>query len=145
MCWVEVHTDGGETTYTIEEFGIYNQKQFGPIPELGLNEADYAPDWPHSGYLTKGDNNDRFDQYNNAITPVPVKLSWITGKARSEIPWIGTINLFFEDLLNPGKSTLHNVHTDSFVCLGVLIATLISIPIILDLYDYFKHKKEEQP
>ena len=141
MCWIDIEIVDGEKRYTIEEFGIYNQTSFGPIREIGLNKGNYAPNWSHSGFLTKGDNNNIFDQHNNAICGEPVKVEWISGKARLEIPWIGTINLLFEDLLH-GKDTLKNVHQDSIVCLVLLIVILISIPIILDIYDYIKKKKK---
>ena len=38
-----------------------------------------------------------------------------------------------------------NVHEDSLICLGVLITILISIPILLDIKDYFRDKKNQQP
>jgi len=51
------------------------------------------------------------------------------------LPWIGTINLFFNDITS-GRNTVSNVEGDSIVCLILLIGILISIPIFLDLYDY---------
>jgi signal peptidase I len=138
MCWVDVsvHSDG-RTYYTIKDFGIYNQTTL-TLPWYGLNGRD--PQWTHSGFLTKGDNNAIIDQISN-ICPQPIEPSWIFGKARSEIPWVGTINLFFEDLLH-GSHTVANVHEDSLVCLGIVLAVLISIPIVLDVHDYLKKKKE---
>ncbi len=67
-------------------------------------------------------------------------------KARSELPWIGTINLLFNDLVTGGfwseseEITVYNVPSDCIICLVVLIAALISIPISLDAYDYYKKK-----
>jgi signal peptidase len=139
MCWVDVKRNSTGTTYTIEAFDIYDQKTI-TIPELGLQNV--RPSWIHSGYLTKGDNNNVIDQVSD-ICPQPVQVDWISGKARFEIPWIGTINLFFEDIIH-GKNTVGNVHGDCLICLGIVIAILISIPIILDLYDYYKHKKREE-
>ena len=86
----------------------------------------------------KYDNN-VVDQISD-ICPQPVKLSWITGKARLEIPWLGTINLLFEDIIN-GKNTVSNVHEDSIISLVIVIAILIAIPIVLDLRDHFKKSK----
>jgi signal peptidase len=139
MCWVDVNTDGDQTQFTIQEYGITNVTSIN-IPELGLRNS--KPAWTHSGYLTKGDNNNVVDQISD-ICPQPIKLSWITGKARLEIPWLGTINLFFEDLLN-GKNTVSNVHEDSIISLVIVIAILIAIPIILDLRDHFKKIKESE-
>ena len=140
MCWVDVNTDGEETTYTIAEYGIFNETSIH-ISELGLRNN--KPSWAHSGYLTKGDNNNVIDQMSD-ICPEPLELSWISGKARLEIPWLGTINLFFEDLMN-GKNTVSNVHEDSLICLGIVIVILVSIPIILDVKDYLREKKNRLP
>jgi len=139
MCWVDVKYYDGVKTYTIEEYGIYNQTSL-TIPELGLYNDE--PNWVHSGYITMGDHNGIIDQ-ETEICPQPIKLSWISGKARLEIPWIGTINLFFEDILH-GKNTVGNVHPDCLTCLAIVIAILISIPIVLDINDYLKQKKERR-
>lgn len=139
MCWVDVYTSNGHTTYTIVDYGIHNETSL-TIPELGLINRD--PEWNHSGFLTKGDNNEVIDEITD-ICPQPVKVEWISGKARLEIPWLGTINLFFEDLLH-GKNTVGNVHQDSLICLGIVITILVSIPVILDLYEYLKKRKKTQ-
>ncbi len=141
MCWVEVYPSETGVKYTIKEYGIYNETSL-TIPELGLYNKQPNPAWTHSGFLTKGDNNDIIDQVT-MICRQPIKVEWISGKARSEIPWLGTINLFFEDILH-GKSTTSNVHEDSFICLGIVIAVLISIPILLDVRDYLNEKKKKK-
>jgi signal peptidase len=144
MCWVTVSKHNGQYMYTIPDFGIYNATEL-TIPELGLDGRD--PGWTHSGLLTKGDNNKIIDEISN-ICPQPVEVSWITGKARGEIPWIGTINLFFQDIMHSNDKnynpTIPNVHEDSLVCLGIVLAILISIPIILDVNDYLRKKKNTQ-
>jgi len=137
MCWVDVYQKNGQTTYTIADYGIVNATSL-TIPELGIYNRD--PRWTHSGFLTKGDNNEVIDEITE-ICPEPVQVNWISGKARSEIPWLGTINLFFEDLLH-GSHTVGNVHEDSLICLGIVIAILISIPILLDVREYLKKKKQ---
>ena len=143
-CWVEYHEEYG--TYTVEEYGIYNESEGVIIPELGLtktccNNKPYRPE--HSGYITKGDNNAACDQLYSNLCDEPIKLEWISGRASGELPWIGTINLFFNDLTS-GKNTVGNVPGDSLVCLIILIAVLISIPVSLDIYDYIKTKNKEK-
>jgi signal peptidase len=142
MCWVEYHEE--YKTYTVENYGIINETAV-TIKELGLQ--GYKP--THSGFITKGDNpvtNKQCDQAGG-ICAVPIKMEWITGKARSELPWIGTINLFFNDLVGGGfwdkneETTVYNVPSDSVTCFIILIAVLISIPVALDLYDYYRPKK----
>ena len=46
---------------------------------------------PHSGYITKGDNNRRYDQANT-VAPV-VKSEWVNGVARFRIPYLGRLRL----------------------------------------------------
>jgi len=139
MCWVDVSMTNGRVSYTIRDFGVYNQTTL-TVPELGLYDRD--PGWNHSGLLTKGDNNQICDQIST-ICPQPVKTEWISGKARGEIPWFGTINLFVQDLLH-GTHSVTNVHGDSLVCLGIVLALLISIPIVLDVRDYYHRKRNTQ-
>ncbi|ELY78997.1 S24/S26 family peptidase [Natrinema pallidum] len=52
----------------------------------------------HAGFVTKGDNNDGYDQYGNGISDV-VKPTWIQGKAMFRIPWLGHVRLTFDKLL----------------------------------------------
>jgi signal peptidase len=140
MCWVDYHEE--YKTYSVEEYNIINVTSI-TIPEVGLNK--YIPRTPHSGFITKGDNpktNPTCDQ-DGGICLDPIKVEWISGKARGELPWIGTLNLLFNDILG-GKNTVGNVPSDSIVCLILLIVVLISIPISLDLYSYYKEKKKQQ-
>jgi len=141
MCWIEYNEI--YETYTVEEYGLYNKTSL-TIDELGL--MSYQPS--HSGFITQGDNpitNNRCDQAGG-ICSEPIKPEWITGKARSELPWIGTINLLFNDLVTGGfwseseEITVYNVPSDCIICLVVLIVGLISIPISLDAYDYYRKK-----
>jgi len=138
MCWVDYNEGkNGKVTYTVLDYGIFDD-EFITIKELGLE--DYKPS--HSGFITKGDNNNIADQLSNKLCDEPIKVEWISGKARQELPWIGTINLFFNDLTS-GGNTVSNVQTDCIICLCALIIILISIPIILDISDYFKNQKNK--
>lgn len=143
MCWIEYHKE--YETYSVDEWGIDNESYI-TISELGLNQ--YKPS--HSGFITKGDNpitNDRCDQAGG-ICSEPIKPEWITGKARFELPWIGTINLLFNDLISGSlwdskkEATVYNVPSDSVICLIILIVVLISIPITFDIYDYYRKNKK---
>ena len=147
MCWVDVEYNGSQKTYTIEGTNIVNHPASEPLylPELGIwnyiRNTSITVNWSHSGFITKGDNpisNPTCDQLGN-ICDEPVKLDWISGKARGELPWIGTINLFFNDIFG-GKHTVKNVPPDSLICLVLLIAFLVSIPVSMDIYAYYKEK-----
>lgn len=150
MCWVEVEYENSTKTYTIRECNIIKHSADEPIycPECGIIGYDGKPvkvNWKHSGFITKGDNkltNPTCDQIGG-ITDQPVKPEWISGKARGEIPWLGIINLLFNDLTS-GKDSLKNVPSDSFICFGLLIAFIVSIPVSLDIYEYHKEKRQRK-
>lgn len=144
MCWIDYNEDD---TYTVESYDLYNVSSI-TIPELELR--GYKPS--HSGYITKGDNpvtNYRSDQAGG-ICSEPIKLSWVTGKARGELPWIGTVNLLFNDIIsgafwnNRIKPTVFNVPQDSMICLVLLITVLISIPISMDVHEWYHRKENRQ-
>ena len=143
MCWVEYHEE--YDTYTVEGYSGNTNVSRITISELGL--VNYVPKTKHSGFITKGDNpltNNKADQAPGSnICDNLIKMDWISGKARGELPWIGTLNLLFNDLI-AGKNKVGNVPSDCLVCLVILIAILISIPITLDIYSYYKEKKEEK-
>jgi signal peptidase len=51
----------------------------------------------HAGFITKGDNNELYDQVDTGRGAIssPVKPEWITGTAEFRIPWLGRIRLLF--------------------------------------------------
>jgi len=73
------------------------------INESVAQQAGFTGDAAHAGYITKGDNNELYDQ--NAIFTEygrmqPVKEEWIIGKALFAIPLIGFVPLhIFETTL----------------------------------------------
>jgi signal peptidase len=56
------------------------------LPAASCEELEYCPA-PHSGFVTKGDANEHYDQ---AGLGPPVRLDWIIGAARYRIP-LGTL------------------------------------------------------
>jgi signal peptidase len=51
---------------------------------------------PHSGFITKGDNNEQYDQVSGISGPV--KPGWIKGTAELRIPWLGHVRLELSEL-----------------------------------------------
>jgi len=51
---------------------------------------------PNSGFITKGDNNQFYDQ-SDSMGPIsdPVKPSWVRGTAEVRVPWLGWVRLQF--------------------------------------------------
>jgi signal peptidase len=72
---------------------------------------------PHSGFVTKGDNNPYYDQSNYMAISGPVKPAWIVGTAELRIPWLGWVRLQLADSPAPTHSSgfdgpeFHNTST----------------------------------
>jgi signal peptidase len=64
-------------------------------------ETSFCPA-PHAGYVTKGDNNEHYDQANGISGPV--KPSWVTGVAQVRVPYLGWIRLALSTLTVPGPA-----------------------------------------
>jgi len=58
---------------------------------------------PHAGFITKGDNNDRYDQVSGISEPV--KPEWVKGTAELRIPWLGHVRLELSEFLVPRAPT----------------------------------------
>lgn len=90
-CWVELVLTADGARYDIPDYGISNAESVN-IPELHL--YGYRP--ANSGFITAGDHNLEMgggaDQ-SGGICPQPVKVEWIIGKARGEIPWLGAFKI----------------------------------------------------
>ena len=55
-----------------------------------------GPVAPHSGYITKGDNevtNKFYDQQGQVSYQLPVKEEWVIGVAKYKIPYVGYLRL----------------------------------------------------
>lgn len=92
------------------------------LPEFNM---DYLKNCKHSGYLTKGDRNDYFDQASS-IHPGTVQKSDLKAIAGIEIPWIGCLKLLIS------KKNVDQIPLNSIISLiavfagvGVLFALLL--------------------
>ena len=84
-----------------------------------------------SGYLTKGDRNDYFDQ-NSSIHMLPVQKSELKAIAGLEIPWLGCIKLLVKDK-NTGM-----IPDNSKTCLWILILDIIVFIVLVSiLFEYY--------
>lgn len=57
-----------------------------------------GPIAPHAGYITRGDNNSCYDQYN--ICTEPVREEWVIGVARLRVPYAGYVRLLFSKIFD---------------------------------------------
>lgn len=107
-----------------------------------------------SGFVTKGDNNLLADQASTISRTV--RLDWIIGKARGEIPWFGLIKLAIYE--NP----TYNSNTDPtlgrnwkilgatapwdiWMCLFLSLAVLIGTPMAIDYVSNARAKRRAPP
>ena len=102
------YTEGVTSGYTsFDEYGdvILYRKYGSTVDTPIIHRAIYwveegepmwsgGPDAPHSGYITRGDNNKGIiDQKTRTSMLQPVKEEWIIGVARWHIPWVGYLSL----------------------------------------------------
>lgn len=136
--------DGGEgRTFTIEELAIEDAESI-TIDDLHL--VNYRP--LHSGFLTKGDNNPSADQ-PGFISPQPVKMAWVVGVARGEMPWFGLIKLaIFGNTAVPEPDWCRvmaaTAPCDAWVMLAVSLAVLVAVPIAMDAVKAVRERRERK-
>lgn len=115
--------------------------------EIDLNRIldNFANDLraPHSGYITKGDDNPGIDQtstfYNNEPWLEPVSKEWVIGKSVGELPWFGIIKLWME-----GKEDWHpNSQKNLYIALIVVVLSPFVIDIGIHMISKAVRKKEE--
>jgi signal peptidase len=137
--------------YNVTEVWIENFKPNGHnlSIKLGLILLNFQRNGrePHSGFITKGDNNKDIDQTSNLADskgrPVePVDPDWVVGKAEGELPWFGLIKLFIGgETSEPDK----RAPDTSVRMLIISIVLIIIIPIILDLtFSYISKKRKKR-
>ncbi|MGA3359629.1 MAG: hypothetical protein ABSC87_05410 [Halobacteriota archaeon] len=115
---VVTYNDGKATNY--QSFGNYGDvivyrpngdEHATPIIHRAMywvNAGDRLPNNQtavHAGYITKGDNNQDYDQpllFGGMPRVEPVKPEWIIGVAQQPpIPWIGNLRLALPFVINP--------------------------------------------
>jgi signal peptidase len=101
---------------------------------------------PHSGFITKGDNNDRVDQ--TSLTDFkgrlvePIKAEWIVGKAEGELPWFGLIKLYISGDTSRPETAPPPTSRNSLI---ISIIVIIVVPIAIDIaYSHFSKKRKEK-
>lgn len=136
--WLEVDAssdDPAEWTMDVPSLDLYDYTEFrNELAMYGLRSVK-ASDMKHSGFITRGDNNfDRSgtpiaDQHPDArICPEPVKVEWIDGVARGELPWFGLIKLWATGTLKG------DAPRTSVVAVSVIVLLLVIVPILWDVF-----------
>jgi signal peptidase len=86
--WVEA----GENWVAAADPAFVGSSECGETRSEGLSTCPA----PHDGFITKGDNNARYDQVQG-IAPV-VRPSWIRGRGVLRVPWLGHVRLLVSRL-----------------------------------------------
>jgi signal peptidase I len=105
----------------------------------------------YSSFITKGDNNREVDQTHGISGPV--RIDWIIGKARGEIPWFGLIKLalYGNDNYQPRtdptlganwKILAATAPADIWTCLLLSMGILIAIPMVIDFIGNIRQKRK---
>lgn len=117
---------------TIYDVGYDHQSVNIPIGAILQNFARISAA-PTSGYVTKGDHNTDTDLSWSGL--VPVRMDWVVGKARGEIPWFGLLKLW-------SSGTLKTPAPDNSVRdLWITIALIVISPIVIDILLTFRERR----
>ena len=142
MFWLEVHGDG---TFSVPELGVARTREL-TLESLGIDRTEYRIVGPcqvdatahgrslgpeDSGWITKGDNNDCFDQSTRQQAMMPVRPEWLLGKARGEVPWIGLIKLKISDWQS-GSENYARAPADVRTMLWVAIVVFVAAPFLVE-------------
>jgi signal peptidase len=148
LFFLAVNADG---TYSVADLGLDHVARLDQPALTRLTGCPLAPSggraWTpdSSGFITRGDNNPAADQCPGAAISGPARVAWLLGKARGEVPWVGLIKLFVDDLRGP-TSNFGNAGGDSKVMLVVALVVIIALPYGVSAVRHrMGRKRPEQP
>jgi signal peptidase I len=150
-------------SFDIPSMGIYNERgkrtikdyewpsvrnieiNLGKILSSFSNNYPKTKKHPHSGFITKGDDNLDIDQTSQFHFDdpwlEPVKEEWVIGKSVGELPWFGIIKLWME-----GKEDWHtNSQKNLIISLIVIVLSPFVIDLGIHLISKVGKKEREEP
>ncbi len=153
VVWIEANLSGARYSYDVPSLKLYNITTRFVIQDYGYRKRDIVVDvsrilaifshlrlTPHSGFITKGDNNLFVDQNSNFTGPVqyilPVKLSWIVGKAVGELPWFGLVKLYLNGEVGEGvgkEPVPPSSRRGLIISLSVIVFITFILPYIIEV------------
>ena len=169
VVWLKYNSSGNNGNPNLRNFGSFD------IPSLGLTNVTrltingYEPNnlnvtldltiilsnfqtdnrQPHSGFLTKGDNNDQFDQFSSLTDSKgrsiePVKLEWIEGKAEGELPWFGLLRLYLSGETSiSGKEPPTTSRNMLVISIIIIIIFIIGIHLLFVRLERKRRRKKQ--
>jgi len=159
--WLEYNADGSWSASSLEQYtGNWTVEGHGAnkwenmtgilsFTGLGFDGSSYASvdldtltvNYPHSGWLTKGDNNAYFDQAVGISLDGLITEETLKAVAGIEIPWLGCIKLY----VTHNSQSIAMIPANSIPCLFVAIVDLIVFFIVLMMtLDFFFMFLDEQ-
>jgi signal peptidase len=107
-----------------------------------INLNDLAMKYPHSGYITKGDNNAVFDQ-PDAVSGVAGLITYeqIKSVAWIEIPWIGALKMWYNGEINTINTKVPNTIPCLIVAIISIISFAVGISFLADHIYYRRYRK----
>lgn len=147
VSYVEVTGEGAERQYRVAWEG--SVRTFG-ADGIALEELGFSDDWPccpdgryrpqWSGFLTQGDNplTNRASDQALGIAPEPVKLEWVRGEARGELPWFGLLKLALAPDINDYQAhwvRVGNAYAprDCWIMLVTSLVAILALPVGVDV------------
>jgi len=153
--WLEYNADGTWSAPSLEQYtgdwtvGNHNsenkwENMTGVLSftNLGFDGSSYATinldvltnNHPHSGWLTKGDNNTYFDQEVGIALYGLITEETLKAVAGIEIPWLGCIKLYITN----NYENIKMIPANSIPCLFITMVDLIIFFVVLMLFlDFF--------
>lgn len=170
VVWVEYNASGNNNDSSLMDYGSFDIPSLGYYDVLYFPINNYKPDnsilsidllqllknfqkvgrEPHSGFLTKGDNNPQIDQQSSLTdqdgNPIePVKPEWLVGKAEGELPALGLIQLFASgETSQPGKAPPPSSVSVLIILVALIIITFLTLHLIYWRIERIRRKKREE-
>jgi signal peptidase len=144
------HPDGLEcvTQVTLKKVG-YKKDDIQIDVKVIMENSNALTGEPFAGFLTKGDHNRNtagpsfVDQQthrdNRGQRLAPIKVGWVVGKAKGELPWFGSLKLVLSNTREAG-----DIPPSSWRGLIITIVLIIVIPFIIDMIMSFFSKKKKK-
>lgn len=164
LFWLQLNADGtftipelgpaGSRLQTLDDLPALDQGDGLLIPNLGIAPTYGA--WldsrlrhmgvertSASGFVMLGDNNPRADQQPEfgGIADLPAKPEWVLGKARGEVPWIGLVNLGFQELRGGGSGWYSRSPSDIKTMFWLSAAVLVALPWVVGALQRRRHRR----
>ena len=145
--WLEYNADGTWSAPALEQYtgnwtvGTHSENKWENMTgvlsftNLGFDGSSFATidlnvlteNYPHSGWLTKGDNNTYFDQTVGIALYGLITEDTLKALAGIEIPWLGCIKLYITD----NYQSIAMIPANSIPCLFIAVIDLIVFFIVL--------------